>query len=195
MKRFISLIALLALLLPLSATASTWTLDPDHSTVQFKVRHLMISNVKGVFEKVSGTLNLDEQDITKSKIDVTIDTASVDTNIKKRDDHLRSADFFDAAKFPTITFASTKVEKVGTDKLKVFGNLTIKGTTRLVILEVEGLTPEIKDPWGKGRRGASATTNINRKDFGVNWSATMDNGGMVVAEDVAILLEVEFIKK
>lgn len=195
MKRFISIITLLALLLPLSATASTWTLDPDHSTVQFKVRHLMISNVKGVFEKVSGTLNLDEKDITKSKVDVTIDTASVDTNIKKRDDHLRSADFFDAAKFPTMTFTSTKVEKVGADQLKVFGNLSIKGITRPVILEVENLSPEIKDPRGKERRGASATTSINRKDFGVNWSATMDNGGMVVAEDVAIQLEVEFIKK
>ena len=195
MKRFISIIALLALLLPLTATASTWTLDPAHSTVQFKVRHLMISNVKGVFEKVSGTLSLDEKNIAKSKVDVTIDTASVDTNIKKRDDHLRSADFFDAEKFPTITFTSTKVEKVGADKLKVFGNLSIKGTIRPVILDVEDLSPEIKDPRGNGRRGASATTNINRKDFGVNWSATMDNGGMVVAEDVAIQLEVEFIKK
>jgi len=195
MKKFTSIIALLALLLPLTATASTWTLDPDHSTVQFKVRHLMISNVRGVFEKVSGTLNLDEKDITKSKVDVTIDTASVDTNIKKRDDHLRSVDFFDAAKFPTMTFTSTKVEKAGADKLKVFGNLSIKGKTRPVILEVENFSPEIKDPRGKERRGASATTNINRKDFGVNWSATMDNGGMVVAEDVAIQLEVEFIKK
>lgn len=195
MKRFIALITMLALMLPLSATASTWTLDPDHSAVQFKVKHLMISNVKGVFEKVSGILNLDDKDITKSRVDVTIEAASINTNIKKRDDHLRSADFFDVAKHPTITFTSTKVEKAGANKLKVTGNLTIKGTTRPVVLDVEGLTPEIKDPWGSSRRGASATTQINRRDFGVNWSATMDNGGMVVGEDVAIQLEAEFIKK
>ncbi|MBT1071329.1 YceI family protein [Pelotalea chapellei] len=195
MKRFLALLTMLVLILPLTATASTWTLDPDHSTVQFKVKHLMINNVKGVFEKVSGTLNLDDKDITKSKVDVKIDTASVNTHIKKRDDHLRSADFFDAAKFPAMAFTSTKVEKVGTDKLKIAGNLTIKGVTRPVILDVEGFSTEVKDPWGNIRRGAEATTQVNRKDFGVNWSKTMDNGGMVVAEDVAITLEVEFIKK
>lgn len=195
MRKFISLITLLVFAMPLTAAASTWNLDPDHSAIQFKVKHLMISNVKGVFEKVSGTLNLDEKDITKSQVDVSIEAASINTNIKKRDDHLRSADFFDAAKFPVITFTSTKVEKVGTDKLKIAGNLTIKGVTRPVILDVEGLSSEIKDPRGKIRRGAAATTQVNRKDFGVNWSATMDNGGMVVAEDVAIQLEVEFIKK
>jgi len=195
MKRMVSLVILMCLALPLSALASTWTLDPDHSTAQFKVRHLMISNVKGVFEKISGTLNLDDKDITKSKVDVRIDTASINTNIKKRDDHLRSADFFDVAKYPSMTFTSTKVEKAGPNKLKVTGNLTIKGVTRQVALYVDGLTPEIKDPWGYGRRGASATTNLIRKDFGVNWNKTMDNGGMVVGEEVAIQLEAEFIRK
>lgn len=195
MKRFLTLLTLVVFTLPLTAIASTWTLDPDHSTAQFKVKHLMINNVKGVFEKVSGTLNLDDKDITKSHVDVKIDTASVNTHIKKRDDHLRSADFFDAAKFPAMTFTSTKVEKVGTDKLKITGNLTIKGVTRPVVLDVEGFNAEVKDPWGNIRRGAEATTQVNRKDFGVNWSKTMDNGGMVVAEDVAITLEVEFIKK
>jgi polyisoprenoid-binding protein YceI len=155
----------------------------------------MISNVKGVFEKMSGTLVLDEADITKSKVDVTIDVASLNTNIKKRDDHLRSPDFFDAASYPTMTFTSTKVEKAGKDKLKVTGNLTIRGTTRPVVLNVEGPTAEIKDPWGNIRRGASATADIKRKDFGVNWNAKMDNGGAVVGEDVAIQLEVEFLKK
>jgi len=195
MKRIVSLVVLMCLALPLSALASTWTLDPDHSTAQFKVRHLMISNVKGVFEKISGTLNLDDKDITKSKVDVRIDTASINTNIKKRDDHLRSADFFDVAKYPSMTFTSTKVEKAGPNKLKVTGNLTIKGVTRQVVLHVDGLTPEIKDPWGHGRRGASATANLIRKDFGVNWNKTMDNGGMVVGEEVAIQLEAEFIRK
>lgn len=195
MKRFIALFTLLVLTLPFSAFASTWSIDPDHSTAQFKVRHLMISNVKGVFEKTSGTLNLDDKDITKSKVEVSIDIASINTNIKKRDDHLRSPDFFDAAKFPTMTFVSTRVEKAGKDKLKVTGNLTIKGVSKVVVLSVDGPTGEVKDPWGNGRRGASATTTINRKDFGVSWNKTMDNGGMVVGEDVAIQLEVEFVKK
>ena len=195
MKRIVALIISVALLAPLSALASTWVIDPDHTTAQFKVKHLMISNVKGAFEKVSGTLNLDDQDITKSRVDVVIGIASINTNIKKRDDHLRSPDFFDAAKFPTMTFVSTKVEKAGENRLKVTGNLTIKGITRAVVLDVDGLTPEIKDPWGNGRRGASATTTINRKEFGVLWNKSMDNGGVVVAEEVGIQLEVEFVKK
>lgn len=195
MKRLVALVTLAFLVLPLSALASTWILDPDHSAAQFKVRHLMISNVKGGFEKITGQLILDDKDITKSKVDVTIDVASVNTNIKKRDDHLRGPDFFDTAKFPSMTFVSTKVEKDGPDKLKVTGNLTIKGITKPVVLHVEGLTPEIKDPWGNVRRGASATTAINRKDFGVNWHKKLDTGVVVVGDEVAIQLEVEFIKK
>jgi polyisoprenoid-binding protein YceI len=195
MKRFICLCVAVALLSPLSVLASTWTIDPNHTTMQFKVRHLMISNVKGVFDKFSGTLNLDDQDITKSKVEVLIDTASVNTNIKLRDDDLRSANFFDTAKFPVMTFTATKVERVGNDKLKISGNLTIKGNTHPVVLDVEGLSPEIKDPWGGTRRGASATATIKRHDFGLTWNKTMDNGGAVVGEDVAIQLEVEFVKK
>jgi polyisoprenoid-binding protein YceI len=195
MKRFICILVGLALLAPLNALASTWNIDPNHTTMQFKVRHMMISNVKGVFDKFSGTLNLDDKDITKSKVDVTIETASVNTNVKMRDDDLRSANFFEVATFPAMTFTSTKIKKIGADKLKITGNLTIKGNTHPVVLNVEGLTPEIKDPWGGIRRGASATTTIKRKDFGLTWNKTMDNGSMVVGEDVAIQLEVEFVKK
>ena len=195
MKRFISLFTAILLALPLSALASTWNVDPNHTAMQFKVRHLMISNVKGVFEKFSGKLNLDDKDITKSKVEVNIDTSSVNTNIAKRDEDLRSANFFDVAKFPGMAFSSTKVEKVGNDKLKITGNLTIRGITRPVILDVDGLSQEIKDPWGNMRRGASATATINRKDFGLTWNKTMDNGGMVVGEDVAIQLEVEFVRQ
>lgn len=195
MKRIVTVITMLLLALPLPVLASTWTLDPDHSTAQFKVRHLMISNVKGGFEKINATLNLDDNDITRSRVDVSIDVASIDTNIKKRDDHLRSADFFDVAKFPTMTFVSTRVEKAGPGKLNVTGNLTIRGVTRPVLLRVDGLTPEVKDPWGHIRRGASATTTINRRDFGITWNKSMDNGGVVVGEEVAIQLEVEFIRK
>lgn len=195
MKRVITLCTTILLALPLSAPASTWTIDPVHTTMQFKVRHLMISNVKGVFERFSGNLNLDDKEITRSKVDVTIDTASLNTNIQKRDEDLRSANFFEVAKFPAMTFTSTKVEKVGSNKLKITGNLTIKGISHPIVLDVDGLTPEIKDPWGGIRRGASAATTINRRDFGLTWNKTMDNGGVVVGEEVAILLEVEFVKK
>jgi polyisoprenoid-binding protein YceI len=195
MKRFICLLVGLALLSPLTVLASTWEIDPNHTTMQFKVRHLMISNVKGGFDKFRGMLSLDDKDITKSKVEVVIDTASVNTNIKKRDDDLRSPNFFDAAQFPTMTFTSTKVEKAGENGLKIIGNLTIKGITRPVVLVVDGLTPEVKDPWGGIRRGASAATAIKRRDFGLTWNKTMDNGGAVVGEDVAIQLEVEFVRK
>jgi polyisoprenoid-binding protein YceI len=195
MKRIASLVTALLLALPLAALASTWSLDPAHSAAQFKVRHLMISNVKGGFEKIGGTLYLDDRDITNSRVEVSIDVASVNTGIKQRDDHLRSADFFDVAKFPAMTFVSTRVEKAGPGKLNVTGNLTIRGVTRPVLLVVDGLTPEVKDPWGHIRRGASATATINRRDFGITWNKSMDNGGMVVGEEVAIQLEVEFIRK
>ncbi|ABL00599.1 YceI family protein [Pelobacter propionicus] len=195
MKRFISLVTLLLLALPLSALASTWNLDPDHSAAQFKVKHLMISNVRGNFEKISATLHLDDRDITKSRVEVSIDVASINTGVNKRDDHLRSPDFFDVTKFPAMTFVSTRVEKAGPGKLSVTGNLTIKGVTRPVVLRVDGLTPEVRDPWGQIRRGASATTTINRRDFGITWNKSMDNGGVVVGEEVAIQLEVEFVRK
>lgn len=186
---------MLTLALPFSALASTWSLDPDHSAAQFKVRHLMISNVRGNFEKISATLHLDDRDITKSRVEVSIDVASINTGVNKRDDHLRSPDFFDATKFPSMTFVSTRVEKAGPGKLNVTGNLTIKGITRPVVLRVDGLTPEVRDPWGHSRRGASATTTINRRDFGITWNKSMDNGGVVVGEEVAIQLEVEFVRK
>lgn len=195
MQRILSLVLMLTLALPFSALASTWSLDPDHSAAQFKVRHLMISNVRGNFEKISATLHLDDRDITKSRVEVSIDVASINTGVNKRDDHLRSLDFFDATKFPSMTFVSTRVEKAGPGKLNVTGNLTIKGITRPVVLRVDGLTPEVRDPWGHSRRGASATTTINRRDFGITWNKSMDNGGVVVGEEVAIQLEVEFVRK
>lgn len=144
---------------------------------------------------MSGTLNLDDRDKTTSSVNARINAASVNTNIKNRDDHLRSADFFDVARYPVMIFTSTKIEKAGSDKLEVTGNLTLKGVTRPVVLHVDGLTPEIRDPWGFIRRGAAATTTLNRRNFGITWNKTMDNGGAVVGEEVAIQLEVEFIRK
>ncbi|MRR35832.1 polyisoprenoid-binding protein [bacterium] len=196
MKKIIASIGtIVALALPAFAFASTWTIDPDHSNVGFKVRHLMVSNVKGSFDKHSGTVEIDDKDITKSAVNVSIDTNSINTNVQKRDEHLRSADFFDVAKYPTMTFVSKKVAKAGKDKLKVTGDLTLHGVTKQVVLDVEGPTKESKDPWGNIRKGATATTKINRKDFGLVWNAALETGGVAVGEEIAITLEIEMIKK
>ena len=196
MKRIITAIStIVALALPAFAFASTWTIDPDHSNVGFKVRHLMVSNVKGSFDRHSGTVEIDDKDITKSTVNVTIDTSSINTNVQKRDEHLRSADFFDVAKYPTMTFVSKKVAKAGKDKLKVTGDLTLHGVTKQVVLDVEGPTKESKDPWGNIRKGATATTKINRKDFGLVWNAALETGGVAVGEEITITLEIEMIRK
>ena len=196
MKNIIKTIVLgLALAIPALSQATTWTIDPDHSNVGFKVRHLMVSNVKGNFDKHTGTVEINDKDITKSKVEVSIDTNSVNTNVQKRDEHLRSADFFDVAKYPTMTFVSKKVAKAGKDKLKVTGDLTLHGVTKSVVLDVEGPTKESKDPWGNFRKGATATTKINRKDFGLVWNAALETGGVAVGEEITIVLEIEMIKK
>ncbi len=183
------------LALPGHAANSTWQIDPNHSAAQFAVRHLTISTVRGAFTKVSGTVQLDDKDIAKSSVDVTIDAASVDTRVPDRDNDLRSDHFFDVAKYPTITFKSKKVEQAGAGKLRITGDLTIHGTTKEVVLDVDGPTPPVKDPWGNQRAAAMATTKINRQDFGVKWNATMDNGGVVVGDDVTITIDVELVQK
>jgi len=196
MKKIITSIStIIALALPTFAFASTWTIDPEHSNVEFKVKHLMVSNVKGNFDKHTGVVELNDKDITKSKVEVSIDTNSVNTKVQKRDEHLRSADFFDVAKFPAMTFVSKKVAKAGKDKLKVTGDLTLHGVTKQVVLDVEGPSKESKDPWGNIRRGATASTKINRKDFGLVWNAALETGGVVVGDEVTITLEIEMIKK
>lgn len=195
MKRLTALIiALLFTAIPALATASTWVIDPDHSHIGFKIRHMMVSNVRGDFGTFSGTVEIDEKNITRSTTQVNIDTASINTGVEKRDAHLRSADFFDVATFPTMTFNSKKVEKTA-DGIKVTGDLTLHGVTRDVVLNVEGPTNAFKDPWGNTRRGATATTTINRKDFGLNWNSVIESGGLLVGEEVTIILEVELIKK
>jgi polyisoprenoid-binding protein YceI len=162
--------------------------------VSFKVRHMMVSNVQGGFTKFSGTLNLDDKDVTKSTLSVDIDVASVDTRNPKRDEHLKSADFFDVAKFPKMTFKSTKVEKQG-DKYLATGDLTLHGVTKPVTLTVTNVTGEVKDAFGAIRRGAQATGKINRKDFGLTWNKALEAGGVAVGEDVSLDLEVECTKK
>jgi polyisoprenoid-binding protein YceI len=184
-----------ALSLPAAAANSNWQIDPAHSSAQFSVRHMAISTVRGAFSKVTGSLVFDDKDISKSTIDVTIDANSVDTRVPDRDNDLRSEKFFDVAHYPSITFKSKKVEQVAPGKLKVAGDLTIRGTTKEVILDVEGPTVPMKDPWGNTRVAATATAKINRQDFGVKWNATLDNGGVVVGDDVSIVIDVELVKK
>lgn len=195
MRRIVRMAAILAAAVPALATAasSTWTVDPAHTEAGFAVKHLVISTVRGDFNKLGGTVVLDEGDVTKSTVEVTIDAASIDTRIEKRDTHLKSADFFDVAKYPNITFKSAKVEKSGEGKLKVTGNLTIKATTKPVVLDVTGPTAEIKGPDGKGRRGFAATTKINRQEFGLTWSKTVE-AGPVVGDEITIQLDGELIK-
>ncbi|HSY13130.1 MAG TPA: YceI family protein [Verrucomicrobiae bacterium] len=176
------------------AAVSTWNIDPAHSVAEFKVKHMMISNVKGQFTGVSGKLTLDDADVTKSSVEATIDAASISTGEKDRDTHLKSADFFDAEKFPTLNFKSTKITRAGDDELLAEGELTIHGVTRKAVFAVEGPTAPGKDPWGNTRIGIAATTKINRKDFGLTWNAALETGGILVGEEVTITLEVQFIK-
>jgi polyisoprenoid-binding protein YceI len=200
MNNFVSRIALTAglaavLSLPAAAATSTWQLDPAHSSAQFSVRHLAISTVRGAFSKVTGTVVLDESDITKSTVNVSIDVATVDTREPDRDKDLRSDHFFDVAKYPAITFKSKKVEQVSPGKLKVTGDLTMHGVTREVVLDVDGPTPPIKDPWGFQRAAVNATSRVNRQDFGMKFNIPMDNGGLAVGNDISITIDVEMVKQ
>ena len=196
MKRYIvPMIALFVLAIPVLTYTATWQMDPDHSSFQFKIRHLTVSNVKGDFNKSRGVVTIDDQNITNLKVEVFIDAASVNTGHAQRDEHLRGPDFFDVTKYPTITFVSKKVIKADTDRLKVVGDLTLHGVTREITVDVEGPTPEVKDPWGNVRRGATATTKINRRDFGLTWNKVLDTGGLVVGEEVNIYVEVELVRK
>lgn len=195
MKHLMKIIALcLTLALPTLSLATTWNIDPEHSNVGFKVKHLMVSNVKGDFEKFSGVVELNGKDVTRSKVDVTIDTNSINTNVQKRDEHLRSGDFLDVVKYPTMTFVSKKVVKAGKGALRVTGDLTIHGITKEVVLSVAPISGESKDPWGNIRRGTSAGTKINRKDFGLTWNKALETGGVLVGDEITISLEIEMIK-
>ena len=173
---------------------STWSIDGSHAVAEFKVKHMMISNVKGHFAKMSGSLKRDETDLTNSQVEVVIEAGSIETRDAQRDGHLKSADFFDVEKFPTLSFKSSKVKSIGDGELEVEGDLTIRDKTRKVALRVEELTPPTKDPWGGTRIGVSAMTKINRKDFGLTWNAALETGGILVGDEVAITLDIEFIK-
>jgi polyisoprenoid-binding protein YceI len=172
----------------------TYLIDPAHSTASFSIKHMMIAKVHGGFEKLSGKLSYNPQAVSESSVDVTIDAASINTREPQRDTHLKSPDFFDVAKFPHISFKSTRVEEDG-DGLKVLGQLTIRGISREIALAVEGPTAEVKDPYGNLKIGASGTTKIKRKDFGLTWNAALEAGGVLVGDDVNITLDVQFVKQ
>jgi polyisoprenoid-binding protein YceI len=178
----------------IATTTTTWNIDPVHSTAEFKVKHMMISNVKGQFTGVKGTLTLDESKVINSRVEASIDAASINTHEAQRDAHLKSADFFDVEKFPTLSFKSTRITRASDGDLAVAGDLTIHGVTRNVVFTVEGPTAPGKDPWGNTRVGLTATTKINRKDFGLTWNAALETGGILVGDDVTITLEVQFVK-
>jgi polyisoprenoid-binding protein YceI len=175
-------------------TVTTWNIDPAHSGAEFKVKHMMISNVKGKFSGLSGVLKLDETNYARSTVEASIPVSTVNTGDEKRDGHLVSADFFDAEKFPAMTFKSTRIESVGGGDYEVTGDLTIHGVTKPVVLKLEDVSEPSKDPWGNHRIGLSGTTRINRKDFDLGWNAALETGGVLVGEEVTITLDVEFIK-
>ena len=175
--------------------AIVYDIDSTHSSAHYSVRHLMISNVKGEFTKVSGTVTYDPDAHQTSKVDVTIDVASLHTRDEQRDGHLKSPEFFDMAKFPDIKFVSTSVERDGHDEYLVKGDLTIHGVTKEVALNVEGPTPEVKDPWGNMKSGAAATAKISRKDFGLTWNAALETGGVLIGDEIKINLEVELTRR
>jgi polyisoprenoid-binding protein YceI len=195
LRYWMTAVVMMLATVPGLAQVSTWEIDSAHSGAHFSVRHLMIATVRGEFRKVAGTINMDEKDISKSSVEAVIDATTIDTREERRDNHLKSADFFDVAKFPTITFKSRSVTRQGEGKFKVAGDLTLHGVSKPVILDVEGLTNQIKDQRGNIKTGALATTKINRSDFGLTWNRAVETGGVAVSDEVGITIDLELVKK
>jgi polyisoprenoid-binding protein YceI len=173
---------------------TTWNIDPIHTTAAFKVRHMMITNVRGHFAVVTGVVKLDEHDVTKSRVEAQIEASSIDTRNEQRDAHLRSADFFDVERFPALSFISTRVSRIGEGELSMEGDLTIRGVTRKVVFAVDEPSAPAQDPWGNTRMGLSAKTKIDRKDFGLTWNAALEAGGVLVGDDVTITLDIQLLR-
>jgi polyisoprenoid-binding protein YceI len=185
--------AIFALALQPAVAQSTWAIDPAHSAAQFQVKHLMISTVRGEFGKISGTIQFDGSNYATIQAEASIEVTSINTREPKRDDHLRSADFFDAATYPKITFKSKRVEKISGNKFSLIGDLTMRGVTKEVALSVEA-SPIVKGMNGESRIGAQATTRVNRQDYGIKWNRSLDAGGVVVGDEVPITLDLEIMK-
>lgn len=173
---------------------STWTIDPAHSIAEFAVRHMMVSTVKGRFRSMEGTITLDEEQPERSSVVASIDVASIDTAQPDRDAHLRSDDFFNAERFPKMTFRSTRVERVDDERWKIYGDLTIRDVTKEVVLDTE-FDGRVNDPWGNERVGFSATTELNRQDFGLRWNQLLETGGVVVGDRVKVSLHIEAVRQ
>ena len=176
-------------------TTTTYELDPVHSHLGFSVRHMMVSQQRGQFQGVTGTLALDREDLTRSRVEIAIDVATINTNNNDRDNHLRSGDFFDVANHPKMTFVSREVKVQPDGELRVTGDLTIRGTTHPVTLTAEPLSDESKDPFGNIRIGTSATAKISRKEFGMVWNAVLETGGVALADEVKLMLDVQFQRR
>ncbi len=194
MNRLLTLALSLALPAVAAAETSTWVVDSAHSSSQFAVKHLVVSTVRGQFGKTTGKIELDETDPTRSRVEATVDVSTIDTRVPDRDAHLKGPDFFDVAKFPVMTFKSTKVTKGGDGRLQVTGDLTMKGTTKPVTFEVTYAPQAVKGPKGELRRGFTATSKVNRKDFGLNWSKTVE-AGPVVSDEVTITVDAEAVRE
>lgn len=191
MKR--QLVLAVLTLAPSLAWATSYEIDPAHSAANFTVRHMMITNVKGSFYNLKGKVELDDKDPAKSSAEIVMDATAIDTKEPKRDADLKSSNFFDVAKYPTITFKSKRVTPAGKG-FKVVGDLTLKGVTKEITVDVDQPTPEVKDPWGNTKRGVAGTTTINRKDFGLNWNAALEGGGVVVGDEVKLTVDLELAK-
>ncbi len=196
MRRILATVFFSAALAATSAAqVTTWEIDPAHSSAHFSIKHMMVSNVRGEFARLKGSVQLDRRDIMQSSVEAVIDAASINTHEPKRDEHLRSQDFFDVAKYPTIAFRSKRALRASEGKLNLVGDLTIHGVTKEVTLDVEGPTAEVRDQRGNARIGASATTRINRKDFGLTWNRALDAGGFVVGDEVSITIDIEAVHR
>ncbi len=195
MRRVMCWALLVIAVSPALAGASVWQIDPAHSSAQFAVRHLMVSTVRGTLGKVTGTVKLDEADLTRSSVEASVDATTIDTREPKRDAHLKSPDFFDVATYPAVTFTSKQVKRIDVGKFQVLGDLTLHGVTKEVALNVEGSPQPFKDPAGNVKIGGVATTKLNRKEFNIQWNKSMDGGGVVVGDDVDVTIDLELIRQ
>jgi polyisoprenoid-binding protein YceI len=186
--------AALALAAPLPAQDTAWRIDPNHSAAHFSVRHLMISTVRGEFSGVNGTVRYDPKRPAEASVEATIDCRTLNTGVAKRDDQMKGPDFFDVQKYPSMKFTSKRVQTAGKGKLRITGDLTINAITRPVVLDVEGPSPPVKDAQGREKIGLSAATRINRKDFAITWNEILESGGVAVADEVSISLDIELIR-
>lgn len=195
MKKIIVYTLLAAFAWTSAVFASTWNVDPDHSSANFAIEHMAVSRVTGSFGGISGTLEFDASNTQPRSVDITIDVSSIDTGVTKRDEHLKSPDFFDVAKYPVMTFKSDKIVPKGKERYAVTGTLTLHGVSKAITVHVEGLTAQEKDPWGNIRKGAHVKAKLNRKDFGMEYNAVLESGNLLIGETADIFIDLEFIKK